>query len=82
MGERGTSGVLWAEISAAADAPMGAFDLTVSGAGGASAAGKIFVDDLMQVEKVEKGMTAVAPVIAGDVWGDFAGARGCGYVCV
>ena len=59
-GQRGMTGVLWAEIQAAASAPLGAFDVTASGPGGVSAAAKIVVDDLAQVEEVEKGMSASA----------------------
>ncbi len=60
-GEIGSTGVLWAEIQPAADAPLGAFDLTVSNAAGTSAPVKIIVDDLPQVERsLEKGKPAVA----------------------
>jgi hypothetical protein len=59
-GELGNSGVLWVEIEAAADVPVGAFDLTASNAGGMSAAAKIIVDELPQVEEAPPGSVAVA----------------------
>ncbi|MDB5319873.1 MAG: repeat-containing protein [Phycisphaerales bacterium] len=54
-GERGMANIAWAQIEAAADAPLGAFDLVAVGPGGASAAAKFVVDDLPQVEETEKG---------------------------
>lgn len=60
-GEIASSGVLWVEILAAPDAPLGAFDLTVSGPAGSSAPAKIILDDLPQVEQSpEKDKAAVA----------------------
>jgi hypothetical protein len=53
-GERGTANVAWAQIDAAADAPLGAFDIVATAPGGASAAAKFIVDDLPQIEEVEK----------------------------
>jgi DNA-binding beta-propeller fold protein YncE/mono/diheme cytochrome c family protein len=54
-GERGMANIAWAQIDAAADAPLGAFDVIAVGPGGASAAAKFVVDDLPQVEETDKG---------------------------
>jgi WD40 repeat protein len=51
---RGTANGAWAQIDAAADAPLGAFDVVAVGPSGASAAAKFVVDDLPQVEEIEK----------------------------
>jgi WD40 repeat protein len=74
-GERGMANVAWAQIEAAADAPVGAFDIVAVGAGGASAAAKVVVDDLPQVEEGESNVVTVASALPVTFGGSF-GARG------
>lgn len=59
-GEPGNSDALWVEIEAPGNAPMGAFDLTAGNAGGTSAAAKVIIDDLPQVEEESHGPAALA----------------------
>ena len=76
---RGTANVAWAQVDAAADAPLGAFDVVAVGPGGASATAKFVVDDLPQVEEIEKDakspVTAAAAALPVTFGGSF-GARG------
>jgi WD40 repeat protein/mono/diheme cytochrome c family protein len=77
-GERGMANVAWAQLDAADDAPLGGFDVVAIGPGGASTAAKFVVDDLPQVEEVEKSpksasaetpTAAAIPVMFGGTFG-------------
>ncbi|HEY7116581.1 MAG TPA: c-type cytochrome domain-containing protein, partial [Tepidisphaeraceae bacterium] len=53
-----------ARITTAADAPLGAVDLVAIGPGGPSAAAKFILDDLPQVEALEKPASTTRPAAA------------------
>ncbi len=62
------------EITCPADLPTGPYEIKLLSAGGESAAGKIFVDDLPQASEKEPNdtpATATAISLPTDVWGKF-----------
>lgn len=68
----GTANEAWIEVTAGADVPRGAYDLSVTTAGGTTAAVKLYVDDLPQEAEAEQNgspQTATAVALPAGIWG-------------
>ena len=61
---RPSANQIWAQIETTLDAPLGPVDVVAVGPGGQSAAAKFIVDDLPQVEEVEKPARTTAATTA------------------